>query len=114
MRLESRVMPRNSITLDGPMVFSSESGTPNSLNVRLRAEMEKSVFVKGKFTKKKSSKRWRTKGNLLLRRIQHKASDKVSNIFGLLRHPKVSRIFFFFLSTERRTEAIGKGAMALL
>lgn len=55
MRFESREMPKNSMTLTGPTVFSSERGTPNSEKVRLRVEIAKSDFPEEKSTRRKSS-----------------------------------------------------------
>ncbi len=96
IRLLSKKMPRNSIALSRPDVFSSDRGIPNFTKVCLRAEIHWSGVEFGLFTSRKSSKRWSTKGSLhLFRRIQQSTSDQVSNIF---RQPKVSRTEKYILS----------------
>ena len=90
--MESRVMPRNSMEVLGPSVFSGARGIPSSRNVEVRVLRLGNGGEDGGVTTRRSSRRWRTWGSLwLLVRIQQSASDRESNIFGLLLHPKVKR-----------------------
>lgn len=86
----SREMPKNSNEVEGPSVFSAERGMPTLLKICLRM-LRMGDCEDGKSTSKKSSSKCKTKGSLqTFSRIQHRASERVLNICGLLLQPKVS------------------------
>ncbi len=91
IRALSNIIPKNSMRVLGPTVFSSDKGTPRDEKTSLMIVMQRARGDTGKPTTRKSSRRCRTKGNLwVLYNIQHRASERVSNMRGLLRYPKVN------------------------
>ena len=87
----SRVILRNSNEVNGPTVFSTDSGTPRYPKASLSTEIQPAGGDDGKSTTKKSSSRCKTNGNRwTFKRIQHSASDSVLKIRGLLRQPKAN------------------------
>ena len=90
-RLVSRVMPRNSREVEGPSVFSTDSGTPRLEKTEVRVTRPEAGGEEGGVMMRKSSRRWTRNGILwLLDKIQQRASDNVSKSLGLLLQPKVS------------------------
>lgn len=58
--MESRVMPKNSMEVHGPEVFSFERGTPSSENILTRVESPECGGADVGVMMRKSSRRWRT------------------------------------------------------
>ena len=62
--MESRVIPRNSVEVLGPSVFSTDRGTPMSEKADLRVVRPYAGGEEGGVTMRKSSSRWTTYGSL--------------------------------------------------
>ncbi len=84
-------MPKNSIEVEGPIVFSCDRGTLRFEKRAFNVEIQRSEGELGKSTTRKSLVNEEQTEVYLFNRIQQSASERESNIFGLLRQPKVAQ-----------------------